>query len=441
MERILFHKYELIRQIGSGGAGKVHLAYDRHLKRLAAVKESRQDMSLTEMEFLKELEHPGLPVVYDYFEEQGSAFLVMEYIEGMTLRKYLDRHKRVKERQAVKWTLDLCRILKYLHGRHPAIIYRDLKPENIMIRQDGELKLIDLGGAIRYACGRKCGDVCAGTMGYCPREQWKETRGDVAWDIYALGAVLHEMLTGDSPARPPYERHSLSEYDKSLTGALNQIIWHCTGESGAERYQSVEQVEKALLGYRKKNLPQKIFEVIRRMIVTAFASGTTASFSLPLLLGIPEDQFPFPYLKKPLVFLLVTLFLYLILFKFKRKRNFLCRQEKNIWLTQKQFSGLLSFFLFFSAGILSIGIFSMTVPVVHAGEEAKQLWVEMRDEEGRKLLLKNDAVYITDNCVRFELPAERLPGEELSLQMIAVSENGTIYSSRIFRIRAQEDLN
>lgn len=441
MERILFYKYELIRQIGSGGAGRVYLAYDRHLKRLAAVKESRQDMSLTEMEFLRELEHPGLPVVYDYFEEQGSAFLVLEYIEGMTLRQYLDRHKRVKERQAVKWAVDLCRILKYLHGRHPAIIYRDLKPENIMVRQDGELKLIDLGGAIRYACGRKCEDMCAGTIGYCPREQWKETRGDVTWDIYALGAVLHEMLTGDPPTRPPYERHPLSEYDKSLTGALNKIIWRCTGEKGADRYQSVEQVEKALLDYRKRNLPQKIWGVIKRMIITAFASGTTVSFILPLLRGIPEDQFPFPYLKKPLFFLLVTSFLYLIFFKLKSKRNFLQRQEKNIWLTQKQFSGLLSFFLFLGAGILNIGIFGMTVPVVHAGDEAQQLWVEMRDEDGRKLLLKNDAVYITDDCVRFELPAERLPEEELSLQMIAVSENGTIYSSRIFLIRAQEDLN
>lgn len=441
MGRILFHKYELIRQIGAGGSGKVHLAYDRHLERLVAVKESRQDMSLAEMELLRELEHPGLPGIYDYFEEQGSAWLVMEYIEGMTLRQYLDRHKRVNERQAVKWTVDLCRILKYLHGRHPAVIYRDLKPENIMVRQNGELKLIDLGGAIRYACGREKEEMCAGTIGYCPREQWKETRGDVTWDIYALGAVLHEMLSGDSPTKPPYEGRPLSEYDKSLTGVLNKIIQHCTGERGTDRYQSVEQMEEALLSYRKRDLPRKILGMVKGLVIAAFASETAVSFILPLLRGIPEEQFPFPYLNKPLVYLLVTLFLYLIFFKFKYKRNFLQRQEKNIWLTQKQFSGLLTFFLLFGAGVLSIGIFSMTAPVVHAGDEAQQLWVEMRDEEGRKLLLKNDAVYITYDCVRFELPADRLPGEELSLQMVAVSENGSVYSSRIFHIRAQEDLN
>ena len=136
MEKILLHKYELIRQIGSGGSGKVFLAMDRHLERLVAVKESSESASVEEMKLLRELEHMGLPVIYDYFKDQESAWIVMEYIEGMTLRQYLSRHKRVDEKQAVKWMLELCQIFHYLHDRHPAVIYRDLKPENIMIRQD-----------------------------------------------------------------------------------------------------------------------------------------------------------------------------------------------------------------------------------------------------------------------------------------------------------------
>lgn len=441
MGRILFHKYELIRLLGIGGAGRVHLALDKHLGRLVAVKESHENVPLEEMELLRELEHPGLPRIYDYFEEQGSNWLVMEYIEGMSLRQYLDKHKRVKEKQAVKWTLELCQILKYLHGRHPAVIYRDLKPENIMIKQNGELKLIDLGGAIRYACGRENRGMCVGTVGYCPRQQWKGTRGDVSWDIYALGAVLHEMLTGDSPAKPPYERRSLSEYDKSLTGTLDKIIRCCTCKKGAYRYHSIEQVEEALLGYHKRSLTSTLWKMTKKLIIIACISVTAACFTLPLLEGIPEDHFPFPYLNKSLFFLSVTLFFYLIFFKVKPNKKFLIRQEKNIWLTKKQFSGLISLFLFLYAGALSIGVFNMAPANAHAEDQAEQLWVEMRDEYGRKLLLKNDAVYITKDCVRLELPVQRMPEEELSLQMIAVSENGNVYASRLFHIKAQEDLN
>lgn len=447
MEKILFHKYELIRKIGAGGAGRVYLALDRHLNRLVAVKESSGAVSLKEMELLKELEHPGLPKVYDYFKEEESVWLVMEYIEGMTLRQYLDRHRRVKEGQAVTWMLELCRILKYLHGRHPAVIYRDLKPENIMIRQDGTLKLIDLGGAIHYACGSANEKICAGTPGYCPEEQWKGRRGETAWDIYAFGAVFHEMLTGDSPAKPPYERRPLSEYDKSLTPVLNKFIACCTGDKGAARYQTMEQAEEALLGYQKRKLPVGLFRIFKKLLMAGCMGETAAGLALPLLNGIPEDQIPFPYLAKPLFFLMVTLILSLIFSITESKKSYLVTQEKNLWLTEKKFSGLLLFFLILGAGVLFVPALYMAELAAYAEEEPEQLWVEMRDEYGRKLLLKEDAVYITNSSVRFELPTACLPEEEFSLQMVAIDEEGNTYISRIFRIRpkraaeSQQDLN
>lgn len=441
MGRILFHKYEIIRLIGTGGAGKVFLALDRHLNRLVAVKESRENMSLAEMELLRELEHAGLPRVFDYFKEQGSCWLVMEYIEGMTLRQYLDRHERVNEGLAVRWMLELCQILNYLHDRHPAVIYRDLKPENIIVRQDGTLKLVDLGGAVRCACGSETADMRAGTAGYCPGEQWKGTRADVSWDIYALGAVFHEMLTGACPAKPPYGRRPLSEYDKSLTRSLEKIIDYCTGEKQSGRYQSVTQVEEALLACEKQGFFSKLWRRLRLLMVAAGFMLTAAYLFLPLLWGIPQNQLPFPYLKKPLFFLAITLLFYFIFFRLPRKNRFSCRQEKNIFLTRKQFSGLITLLLFLGSGVLSSFIFRMTMPVVYAEDEPEQLWVEMRDDAGRKLLLKTDAVYRTSSSVRFELPADRLPDEEISLQMVAVGEKGDVYSSRIFRIKAEEDLN
>lgn len=440
MEKILLQRYEVLSKLGAGGAGKVYLALDKHLGRLAAVKESVENLSLTEMELLKDMEHPGLPVVYDYFEEEGSTFLVMEYVEGMTLRQYLNQHKRVGERQAVKWAVDLCRILQYLHDRHPAVIYRDLKPENIIIRQNGELKLIDLGGAVRYACGREREELCAGTVGYCPSEQWKGGRADVSWDIYSLGVVLHEMLTGHHPGKPPYNNFSLSEYDRSLTGTLEKIIEYCIRKRKGLKYQSMGQVEEALLKYRKRSLPARLWPSLGKLLMTVCICKMAVYLYLPLLRGIPEDEFPFPFLCKPLVFFVLTLFLHFIFFGMKLKKKCLYRQEKNIWLTQKQFSGLISIFLSIGIALFISAPFRPTA-TVFAEKKAEQLWVEMRDAYGRKLLLKNDAVYITSDCVRFELPARQLPKEEISLQMVAVGEQGEVYSSRIFRIKAEEDLN
>ena len=334
----------------------------------------------------------------------------------------------------------MCRILQYLHDRHPAVIYRDLKPENIIIRQNGELKLIDLGGAVRYACGREREELCAGTVGYCPLEQWKGGRADVSWDIYSLGVVLHEMLTGHHPGKPPYNNFSLSEYDRSLTRTLEKIIEYCIRKRKVLKYQSMNQVEEALLKYRKRSLSARLWQGLGKLLMTVCVCKMAVCLYLPLLRGIPENEFPFPFLCKPLAFFVLTLFLYFIFFGMKLKKRCLYRQEKNIWLTQKQFSGLISIFLSIGIALFISAPFRLTA-TAFAEKKAEKLWVEMRDAYGRKLLLKNDAVYITSDCVRFELPARRLPNEEISLQMVAVGEQGEVYNSRIFRIKAEEDLN
>lgn len=457
MTEVLFHKYEMLGLIGSGGAGRVYLAKDQNLERLVVLKESKDELLAAETELLKGLRHPGLPLVYDCFDWQERSFLVMEYIEGMSLRQYLERHGRVPERQAVTWGMELCRILEYLHGRHPAIIYRDLKPENIMIQQDGTLKLIDFGGALRFACGSGREVFCVGTAGYSPREQWQQTKGDVTWDIYGLGAVLHEMLTGADPAHPPYIRRSVLEYDRTLSGAWDKIIGTCTAEGPAGRYQSGEALLQELEGLERSGwarllealsyhsfcrplgaeLPARIWQICKRTIML-FSGGCTAlCFILPLIQGIPETDIPFPYLDQPLRSLMFTLILYLLLNGSRRKRSLLCRQEKNLWLTEKKFPGLLSMLLI-GGGLMSMLSRGM-VPKVYAGEESERLWVEMRDDLGRKMLLKEDAVYVTDDTVRFELPAGRLPDQELSLKLVAVGEDGTGYSSRIFLIRGEKE--
>lgn len=434
MKKILFHKYEVLRILGEGGTGKVYLVRDRHLNRLAAVKESRDDFLQSEIGLLKKLEHPGLPGIYDCFKQGESTFLVMEYIEGMTLRQYLNKHGKVTERQAVRWMAELCGILGYLHGRSPKVIYRDLKPENIMIRQDGRLKLIDLGTAVNDFGEDGQKNFCAGTAGYSPPEQWQETRGDVTWDIFGAGALFHEMLTGISPARPPYERRPLAEYDRSLSRSLDKIIQICTEREPSRRYQSVKEIETALLHYHEPFPLSKMWWMIKKSTVAAAAAYTAFCFLEPLIRGIPGNQIPFPYLEKPLFLLMITLLLYLLFPGPKGRREFMQKREKNIWLTEKQFSGLLSLALFVLAGIWHPGQADVPPFTVCAREEPEKLWVEMRDGQWRKMLLKEDAVLKTWEPVRFEIPPERLPDKELSMQLIATGEDGSMYTSRIFKV-------
>ena len=437
MEKILCHKYEVLYAIGSGGMGQVWLARDTHLNQLVVVKESKEEFVALETAILKELEHPGLPIIYDCFCQDKSTFLVMEYIEGVTMRQYLERHGKAAGEQALKWAVELCRILSYLHDRHPAVIYRDLKPENIIIRQNGTLKLIDFGGALHCLCGDKKEIFCVGTKAYSPPEQWQNTRGDVTWDIYGLGVLLHEMLTGDNPARPAYRRCSVREYDKGLPGILDKIIARCTAAEAGKRYQSMRELEEALRSSMTR-VPVRLWRGAKRIVLFFTGIYTALCFAVPLLSGVPENEFPFPYLEKPLFFLMITLLWYLLFFTHKNKKNFLCKREKNIWLSEKKFSGLISAILFVLGGVSAMMISGAFMPGVCAEEETESLWVEMRDDEGRKLLLKNDAVYTTDDRVRFELPVKRLPREKLALQIVAVGEDGKRYESRIFYVKGVE---
>lgn len=438
MRKILFHKYEVLNTLGIGGSGEVVLAKDLHLNQLVAIKSTKDYSAVAERELLKKMEHPGLPKIYDFFEENEKRYLVMEYIEGISLKQYMEKHGKVAYLQAVEWGMQIAKILQYLHGHRPAIIYRDLKPGNIMIRPDGSLKLIDMGAALRNSYGQKSDEMfqCAGTPGYNPPEQWKNKKVDCTVDIYSLGAVLHEMLTGVNPAKPPYERRPIREYDKSIPGGLNKVIQKCTAKRSADRYQTMEQLENALLNYHKIGRGEQMMWAIRKIIVAIPIIAGVFSLLYPLATGIPETQFPLPYLQIPMICFCVALGLQIVLFELHKKKHFLKHQEKNIWLTEKQFSGLYIFLLMI-LGSIGLGIISQTPPgTAYAGAIEKKLWVELRGDDNRKILLKNDAVYQAEDFVRLEIPTGELPPGEIAIQLIAVKRNGEIYTSRIFNVES-----
>lgn len=441
MKQILCNKYEVLKIIARGGMGIVYLVKDLHLNKLAAVKVSRNPISLKEkemvpdeMEVLKELSHPALPGITDFFEEGDNICLVMEYVEGITLEQYLRKFGRVEVSLAVKWAIELTEVLQYLHSRNPPVIYRDLKPSNIMIQPDGRLKLIDFGAAFVSAHGWEKDEMMMGTPGYCAPEQWQNGKAGKASDIYSLGAVIHEMLTGISPKGFQMERRPVREYDKSISRELERIVAVCTKKKPGDRYQSMEELKRALSGHDKKGKIKEMLFFIRKGIGAFLFLAAGARTVLPFLQGVKAAEFPFPYLKEPLL-MFGTAFLFRLLFiRNVSTGHFLKKQEKSIFLTEKKFSGI------YVSGILVILLVSLLwqggYGLVVSGEEGKNgLWVEMRDDQNRKLLLKEGAVYQAKNKVRLEIPVERMPEEKLSLQLVATGEEGEVYVSRIFLLQ------
>lgn len=444
MKQILCNKYEILRPIAEGGMGIVYLVKDLHLNKLAAVKVSKnqgrcggRDAALGEMEVLKRLSHPALPSIIDFFEEGGNICLVMEYIEGITLEQYLRKFTKAQVHQAVRWAVELTEVLGYLHGQNPPVIYRDLKPANIMIRPDGRICLVDFGAAFVTSCGQERGQLMMGTAGYSAPEQWQSGNAGKTSDIYGLGAVLHEMLTGSCPQKLFAERRPVREYDRSIPRELEKTVSMCTRKRPCERYQSMEQLRKALLGYRRRGRSRESLFGIRQGIARLLLAAAIIRLFLPFCQGVKASEFPFPYLTQPLMIFGAAL-LYRLLFLRKPERcRVLLKQEKSVFLTEKKFSGIYVsgiVLLLIWGGLLFQGESGLWVS---AEEKTQVLWVEMRDEKNRKLLLREGTVYQAGESVRFEVPADRMPEGEVALRLTAQDEAGGIYESRIFLVEKE----
>ncbi len=269
---VLQNRYRILDVLGVGGMSTVYRARDLRftsVERLCAVKEmfnSTEDPRLRQLRLatfhreaalLATLTHSAIPRIYDYFEQQGTIYLVMELILGSDLETMLSqRGEPFDEPTIVDWTLELCSVLSYLHGQQPEpVIFRDLKPSNIMIRNDGRLVLVDFGIARPFAPDQK--GTMIGTEGYAPPEQYRGI-ADARGDIYALGATLHHLATGSDPRtetpftfaqRPP------RRLNQRLSPEFEQIILKCVQYSPSDRYQSADEVRDALLAL--KNAPSR----------------------------------------------------------------------------------------------------------------------------------------------------------------------------------------
>jgi serine/threonine protein kinase len=287
---VLKQRYRVITSVGSGGMGAVYKAEDIQLgNRLVALKEMRQSgmdaqqlpqavaAFRKEATMLARLQHPNLPSIFDHFEENGRWYLVMSFLEGETLQDYLNRKGgKLPLDEALQIGIQLCTVLGYLHQQQPApIIFRDLKPANIMRTADGHIYLIDFGIARHFKPEQAKDTAYYASMGYAPPEQYGLTQTTPRSDIYSLGVVLHQMLSGRNPSLTPFHFPSLLSLSPALPARLAALVSQMLDPDPQKRPANVLAVRQVLQDLISAQVPPPPPTALpaRRILPTMAAGG------------------------------------------------------------------------------------------------------------------------------------------------------------------------
>ena len=285
---VLDGKYEILKQVGKGGMSIVYLAMDNRLNKQWAVKEIKNDGSKStetllkglerEANILKNVDHPVLPRIVDIINENGTIYVIMDFVEGKPLSDVLKTEGAQSQKDVIEWGRALASALDYLHSMNPPIIYRDMKPSNVMLKPDGSVKLIDFGTAKEYIIENNADTTALGTRGYAAPEQFGDAQGhgiyntDARTDIYNLGATLYHLVTGKNPCEPPYEIKPIRQWNPALSSGLEQIIIKCCQPNPNDRYQSCSELLYALDHYNELDNTYKA-KAKKKIIAFAVTAG------------------------------------------------------------------------------------------------------------------------------------------------------------------------
>ena len=250
-DTILFGKYQIDRVIGRGRSGTVFLARHLALDEWRAIKRVPRACQgfAREAAVLKELKHPGIPVIYDLEEDSSYYYLIEEYLDGESLYALIERRGGLARAKALSYGIELCRIISYLHSIEPnPILYLDLQPRNILICQ-GALKLIDFDQAVTARTAKTMRERY-GTDGFAAPEQYTDEPLDERTDIYAIGVLLYYMGTGAFPGREKDGRctdRARERAQEVFARETAAVIMRCLNPQKKLRCQSAEEVLEALL--------------------------------------------------------------------------------------------------------------------------------------------------------------------------------------------------
>lgn len=271
---IIDSKYEILKLLNTGGMNSaIYLALDKKLNRQWAIKKVRKSSSQTtsmlmaEASIMKNLDHPMLPRIVGIEEDPKFFYIIMDFVQGENLKTVVTSSGPQAQDTVVSWGVKLCDVLTYLHGK--GIVYRDMKPANIMLSPDGNIKLIDFGIAREYKENASEDTTALGTEGYAAPEQYEgKGQTDARTDVYGMGITLFQLLTGVNPSSYQENIFSIRLQNPNLSSGLDKIILKCTNKDPKKRYQSTEELKKALLNYRR--LDDKFLKKQKKVIKKFF---------------------------------------------------------------------------------------------------------------------------------------------------------------------------
>ncbi len=263
VENALGRRYAIERELGRGGMGVVYLARDTQLERPVALKflgaafdnsKEFRERFLREAKAAARVSHPNIIGIYDIGGQQGSVYIAMEYVEGANLTRYVADKGRLPLRESVNIVLQVCAALDAIHQQH--IVHRDIKPDNILIARGGLVKVMDFGLALMENARLTSPGMVMGTPYYMAPEQVLAEETDARTDIYSLGLVLYELLTGRSAfsggdvfqkqvdEMPPSPRQVAPDVPE----ALERVVMSCIAKKPSERHPSAAALAAALRG-------------------------------------------------------------------------------------------------------------------------------------------------------------------------------------------------
>ncbi|KMY53573.1 serine/threonine protein kinase [Bacillus sp. FJAT-27231] len=258
-------RYKIIKMIGGGGMANVYLAQDMILEREVALKVLRLDF-VNEEEFLRRFQreaqsatslvHPHIVNIYDVGEEEGINYIVMEYVDGMTLKQYIQQYSPIPVEKTIDIMKQLASAIAFAH--HNSIIHRDIKPHNILMDRDGNVKITDFGIAMALsATSITQTNAVLGSVHYISPEQARGGMATKKSDIYALGIVMFELLTGQLPfsgesavsvalKHLQAETPSVKRWNPAIPQSVENIVLKATAKDPFHRYASLEEMEQDL---------------------------------------------------------------------------------------------------------------------------------------------------------------------------------------------------
>ena len=317
--KIFAGRYRIIKQIGRGGMADVYLAKDLILDgEEVAVKVLRTNYQTDpiavarfqrEARAMADLDHPHIVRITDIGEEDGQQYLAMEYVAGLDLKRYIKEHHPLSNEEAVRIMGQILLAMRLAHTR--GIVHRDLKPQNILLTPDGTAKVTDFGIAVAFAeTSLTQTNSMLGSVHYLSPEQARGSKATVQSDIYAMGIIFYEMLTGHIPydgdsavtiALQHFQKPlpSVIAENPSVPQALENVVIKATAKKLTDRYQSVAEMYVDLsssLSYNRRNEPKLVFND-----TTKADTKTLPKVSQSTLTSIPkvQTQSPKPQTAKP----------------------------------------------------------------------------------------------------------------------------------------------